>query len=133
MDVISQVASDLQIQAKFPNKHMKRTDFEWLQDWYYSQCDGDWEHGEGIKIQTLDNPGWLVLINLDETELEDVHFPQVKEDFSEDNWISCLKREKKFQGAGDPQKLTRIIQIFKEWALSNTNQRINESSLGEAE
>lgn len=32
--------------------------FEWLQKWYKSQCDGDWEHEYGIKIETVDNPGW---------------------------------------------------------------------------
>jgi Immunity protein 53 len=29
--------------------------FEWLQKWYQSQCDGDWEHGKGIQIGTLSN------------------------------------------------------------------------------
>ena len=27
-----------------------------LQSWYQSQCDGDWEHEFGIRIETLDNP-----------------------------------------------------------------------------
>lgn len=29
---------------------------EWLQRWLLAQCDGDWEHGDGITIQSLDNP-----------------------------------------------------------------------------
>ncbi|GHB54781.1 hypothetical protein GCM10010331_48120 [Streptomyces xanthochromogenes] len=29
-----------------------------LQSWYSAQCNGDWEHEWGIKIDTLDNPGW---------------------------------------------------------------------------
>ena len=29
-----------------------------LQQWYLAQCDGDWEHGYGVSITTLDNPGW---------------------------------------------------------------------------
>lgn len=28
-----------------------------LERGYRSQCDGDWEHGEGVEIGTLDNPG----------------------------------------------------------------------------
>ncbi len=41
----------------------------WLENWYSSQCDGSWEHFYGIKIETLDNPGWAVEIDLCETEL----------------------------------------------------------------
>ncbi|WP_203237204.1 Imm53 family immunity protein [Streptomyces gilvosporeus] len=31
-----------------------------LTAWYTSQCDGGWEHEYGIRIETLDNPGWSV-------------------------------------------------------------------------
>jgi Immunity protein 53 len=42
----------------------------WLQAWYAARCDGDWEHGYGVAIQTLDNPGWSLRINLEGTMLE---------------------------------------------------------------
>ncbi len=29
----------------------------WVQRWYLDQCDGEWEHEWGVKIDTLDNPG----------------------------------------------------------------------------
>lgn len=29
---------------------------KWLENWYSSNCDGDWEHLYGITIRTLDNP-----------------------------------------------------------------------------
>jgi hypothetical protein len=45
----------------------------WLQGWYLSQCDGDWEHGHGVDIGTLDNPGWRVEIRVAETELRAGH------------------------------------------------------------
>jgi hypothetical protein len=28
-----------------------------LTDWYSRQCNGEWEHGYGFHIGTLDNPG----------------------------------------------------------------------------
>ena len=37
-----------------------------LENWYNSRCDGDWEHEFGIKIDTLDNPGWKITIDIDE-------------------------------------------------------------------
>ena len=101
---------------------MKEPCFDWLQDWYQSQCDEDWEHTYGIEIRTLDNPGWLVLIDLDGTELENVSLESFKEEISDSDWVHCLKKGNKFQGAGDPQKLTRIIDFFKDWALSARSQ-----------
>ena len=44
--------------------------FNLLQDWYLAQCNGDWEHEFGIKIDTLDNPGWSVVIDLLGTNYE---------------------------------------------------------------
>ena len=41
----------------------------WLQNWYHSNCDGGWEHLYGVKIDTLDNPGWSVAIDLEDTEI----------------------------------------------------------------
>ena len=29
-----------------------------LENWYAGQCNGVWEHGCGVRIDTLDNPGW---------------------------------------------------------------------------
>src|SRR5260221_4160816 len=34
-----------------------------LENWYRSQCNGEWEHGEGITIGTLDNPGWSIQVS----------------------------------------------------------------------
>ncbi len=31
----------------------------WIQSWYYENCDGDWEHSYGMRIDTVDNPGGL--------------------------------------------------------------------------
>ena len=46
-----------------------------VNEWFQSQCDGDWEHDYGITIETLDNPGWSVEIYLYETELQDSTLP----------------------------------------------------------
>ena len=48
-----------------------------VNEWFKSQCNGDWEHDYGITIQTLDNPGWSVDIYLYETELEDKPFKEI--------------------------------------------------------
>ncbi len=45
---------------------------QWLQTWYQAQCDNDWEHQYGVKIDSLDNPGWMVSIDLFGTLRRDV-------------------------------------------------------------
>ncbi|WP_409304999.1 Imm53 family immunity protein [Peribacillus sp. SCS-155] len=47
---------------------------QWLQKWYLEECNGDWELEFGIRITTLDNPGWCSSICLEEIILEDKVF-----------------------------------------------------------
>jgi hypothetical protein len=48
-----------------------------LQEWYASQCNGDWEHTYGISISTLDNPGWSFKVDLTDTYLFGRTFDEV--------------------------------------------------------
>lgn len=93
-----------------------------MEQWYSSQCDGDWEHTYGVDIGTLDNPGWIVKIDLRETELEGISFdPVVRGDPEEGNdWLHLHVENRKFNGAGDPSKLDVILQAFLAWARQHT-------------
>ena len=90
---------------------------EWTQKWYNSQCNDDWEHFYGVKIDTLDNPGWSVDVDLVETELEDKNFAEVWYDNSDNDWLMCRVRDNVFEGRGDPEKLLKILRVFKKWAI----------------
>ena len=46
---------------------------EWIQDWFTSNCDGDWEHGYGIIITTLGKPGWDVEIDISKTSVANMN------------------------------------------------------------
>ena len=95
-----------------------------LQDWYRSHCDGNWEHSYGVKIDTLDNPGWSVSIDLAETLLENVDFQKIASGDSEDRnsfWINCIKKDGVFLAKGSSESLEKIISIFLEWAAANTD------------
>lgn len=39
--------------------------FARLEDWMRLRCDGDWEHQGGIRIETTDNPGWVIEVDHD--------------------------------------------------------------------
>lgn len=86
--------------------------------WYESQCNEDWEHQYGVSIETLDNPGWTVTIDLEDTDLEGKPFQTVEDLEPEREWIKCWVEELKFKGVGGPRKLEEILRIFLEWSNS---------------
>lgn len=90
-----------------------------IEEWFEKQCNGDWEHSYGFKIQNLDNPGWLVDIDIVDTELEDKEFTQIKIARSDDDWIHCKVEEKVFKGRGGICNLEEILSIFVNWSISN--------------
>ncbi len=80
-------------------------------------CDGDWEHSYGITIDTLDNPGWKVSIDLSDTLLENANFEPVQIGDSESNndaWIFCHKSQSCFIGMGGCYDLEKKLKIFLE-------------------
>jgi len=95
---------------------MSDNDFIWLLKWFRDHCNGDWEHGFGIHIGTLDNPGWLITINLEDTELEQMKFDNVELERSDLDWFICFIKDNKFEGRCGILNLPEIMQIFRNWA-----------------
>lgn len=91
----------------------------WLQAWYVEQCDGDWEHGEGIRIETLDSPGWIVTISLAGTTLEALPpLPRNEMHRSEDDWSEIWVEKQTFRAACGPLNLAQVLHEFRVWATS---------------
>lgn len=106
-------------------------DVAWLQSWYSSRCDGEWEHHHGLQLQTLDNPGWWLRIDLAGTGLEGCPFPEVREgEPSEDlaawqkrgSWWTVSVKDCKFDAACGPLDLISVIRIFRGWVEQATSQ-----------
>ena len=95
----------------------------WLGEWFKSYCDEDWEHSYGIDIYSIDNPGWMVSINLWETDLADIPFEPITNIVSDDDWFACKIEDDFFKGSGDPSKLSKILETFKNWAEDNSIQK----------
>ena len=91
-----------------------------IQKWYAANCNGDWEHTYGFLIETLDNPGWSVRIDLDETNLHGKDFQKLEKELSEEDWIHCRVEDNKFIGYGDEGKLEEILKAFLDWAKSQS-------------
>jgi hypothetical protein len=91
------------------------TGFSLLEEWYRQRYNGDWEHAWGIKIETLDNPGWKIKINLNETRVEDKTLQRVRIQRSEDDWIDYRAEKRTFHAGCGPLNLCETIRIFVDW------------------
>jgi hypothetical protein len=110
------------------------TNLRRLQSWYAAQCNGEWEHHHGVSIQSCDNPGWRVRIDIEGTPLEHKSFIPVEHNVSlkemeqiaaglksdacdrGSDWMLCRVKEKVFDGAGGPEKLEAMLGVFLTWA-----------------
>jgi hypothetical protein len=98
----------------------------WLMEWYVAQCDEDWEHTYGVAIDTLDNPGWSLTVDLCGTPLERRPFVPVYENVGDEepvqgldgdvSWVVCKVEDLKFKGYSGPRDLGRLVSIFRRWA-----------------
>jgi hypothetical protein len=92
-----------------------------LQKWYFSQCNGDWEHQYGISIVTLDNPGWSVQIDLAETNFESKAFKPIEIGVGAESvqdspdWVSCKVERQQFVGHCGPLHLMTVLGMFLDW------------------
>ncbi|WP_315767191.1 MULTISPECIES: immunity 53 family protein [unclassified Bradyrhizobium] len=88
-----------------------------LQAWYAAQCNGCWEHQYGVKIDTIDNPGWSLKIDLYETDLSGRLFEDVDAgDQDGRDWYICRVRDYKFESFCGPALLSDVISVFLDWA-----------------
>lgn len=94
---------------------------KWLENWYASNCDGEWEHGYGIKIETLDNPGWTVEVNLKDTAFETETVDNFLYDNGDDDWYAYEVKDAQFHANGDPSKLSFLLELFRKFIEERTN------------
>jgi Immunity protein 53 len=87
----------------------------WLEDWYQRHCNGEWEHAYGVQIESLDNPGWIVRIDLKGTELEQTPLESIQEARTETDWINCSRTAEQFVNAGGARNLIELAGVFRAW------------------
>ena len=89
-----------------------------LRAWYTAQCDGDWEHSYGVKLDTLDNPGWTLEVDLADTDLHDKTYVTVQRGNPEtdESWLHCSVSGHKFRASGGAPDLSEVIETFLDWA-----------------
>jgi hypothetical protein len=94
----------------------------YLMAWYASHCDGDWEHQFGVTINTLDNPGWHLKIDLAETELEGVRIEDLGADAEATAWARWWSDGSTFEGAAGPASLGDLLDSFRMFSEATSNR-----------
>lgn len=83
-----------------------------LQKWYARHCDEDWEHSYGIKLDTLDNPGWILTVDLADTEFSDFSLSMSRVDRSQVDWIQSEISGRRYIACGGVFNLEEMIIQF---------------------
>lgn len=98
----------------------------WLQAWYATRCDGDWEHGYGVRIETLDNPGWHVRVDVAGTALERAALEPWEVHRGEHDWVVVRRNGEAFDAACGPLNLGEALHAFRLWAENGSTGRSHE-------
>lgn len=87
-----------------------------LQCWFLAQCDERWEQAHGVHIDSLDNPGWQVRIDLEGTRWAGRDFEIHQHDRAEHDWLRCWVTDAQWHAAAGPCNLDEAIGVFLDWA-----------------
>lgn len=90
--------------------------WEFVRRWYAEQCNGDWEHEFGIRIATLDNPGWTFTVDLAETDLEGRVLEQGTLEPGEGRWIWSRSDGRTYESSCDPLSVNDAFRRFRAFA-----------------
>lgn len=84
-----------------------------IQNWYKLNCNGDWEHNYGMKISNLDNPGWNIEFDLQDTALENLDYKNVHQNpNNEFDWYFISSSENTLEASCGIDNLEQTIKIF---------------------
>ncbi|MFF4837155.1 Imm53 family immunity protein [Streptomyces sp. NPDC001315] len=83
--------------------------------WYAAQCDGDWEHEFGVRLASLDNPGWSIEVDLLGTAAEARLMPKQRTDDDRGRWMIAWSDGEMFRASCDPGSLERMLEVFQEF------------------
>lgn len=97
---------------------MKNNELSWLMNWFDLHCGGHggWEHMFGVLIETNEEPGWTVSIDLEDTDLEGLEFTPIDRDISSNDWLHCSVKDNAFLVKTSSKNLLESLSIFRHWA-----------------
>lgn len=100
-----------------------------MQGWFTAQCSGDWEHDEGIRIETLDKPGWSLRTRLTHTAWGQNRFSGPRLNAMSHDWVHAWVEGGAYNGVCGPTNLSEALFIFREWVSGWLAAHRHESEL----
>ncbi|WP_258314859.1 immunity 53 family protein [Streptomyces sp. Act143] len=67
-------------------------------------------------------PGWLIKINLEETELADREHPRRRATRDEHDWVMARTSEQMFHASCGPGHLAEAPSLFRTWASEDVTE-----------
>ena len=101
---------------------MTDSTLDFLMRWFAAHCDGDWEHDLGIRIETLDNPGWALDVRIEDTELSGLVTDWHRTDDSATEWVHWRSTGMAFEARCGPQDLGRALAAFQSFVESRRGE-----------
>lgn len=92
-------------------------------NWIGEQCDYDWFYCNPMEVKNTKNPGWSVVIDLQDTNLEELELISPLFEVDDDNWYYYQIKDKKYEAAGDVNKLDIILEEFKNIAIKHGKKK----------
>lgn len=79
--------------------------------WFRLQCDGDWEHQNGLSIESF-NGGWRVVIDVAETELEEAECSSCQVSGSDEKRLEASIANQRFTAQCGLDSLVEVLALF---------------------
>jgi hypothetical protein len=93
-------------------------DMDFLLSWFIEHCDGSWEHEKGVIIESLDNPGWRLQVQIRGTELDG--FQSERQIIATgSSWLHWWSTGELFHAACGPSDLPLALRAFEDFARTN--------------
>jgi hypothetical protein len=93
-------------------------EIQWLSEWFSSHCDGDWEHESGVRLETLDNPGWRLRVDIVGTGVDGRVLPRSKVDLGAGRWLWTSADGESFEASCDARSLRELVAAFRRFVSS---------------
>lgn len=87
----------------------------WLQSFFQSNCDGNWEHDyDGCRIASDSAPGWLFTFDLRGTPYENAKLDLLEDESAPISWLRCQIADGKFTANCSPKRLAECIDLLRD-------------------